>query len=96
MLKNLWGRIRDWFVGSSSNSQALYRELIANEYKLILYALHRAHTLQQLMELRKRIREFQQLLIEGRLEYWGRSYVIDLNKLWNAKFRYWKDKARSK
>jgi hypothetical protein len=95
MLKNLWYRIRSWFAESTSTNHVLYQELITSEYKSILYALHRAGTLQQLMELRKRIRELQQLLIEGRLEYWGRPHIIDLTKLWNAKFRYWKDKARS-
>jgi hypothetical protein len=95
MLKNLWYRIRRWFLESASSNNILYQELVVNEYKSILYALHRANTLQQLMELRTRIRELQQLLIESRLEYWGRPHIIDLNKLWNAKFKYWKTKARS-
>ena len=95
MVKNLWYRIRNWFTTHGSTNQILYQELALNEYKSILYTLHRADTLQQLMALRSRIRELQQLLIENRLEHWGRTYIIDLNKLWNAKFKYWKAKARS-
>lgn len=95
MLKNLWYRIRNLFSERPGTDQVLYQQLTVTEYKSILYALHRANTLQQLIELRTRIRELQQLLIESRLEYWGRPHIIDLNKLWNAKFRYWKTRARS-
>jgi len=95
MWQKLWGRIREFFAPSTVHGQLLYRELIVSEYRSVLYAVTSARTLQQLLAARKRIRAFQQLLIESRLELWGRSYVIDLNKLWTAKYEYWKHKARS-
>lgn len=95
MLKKLWGRIRGWFSTDSATTQLMYKELALNEYKSIVYTLRRADTLEKLLDTRKRIRKFQQLLIEGHLEYWGRVYIIDLNKLWNAKYKYWKNRARN-
>lgn len=95
MLKKLWSRIQDLFSVDDADNQLLFKELIINEYKSVLYAVHNSTSLQQLLIARKRIRKFQQLLIENNLELWGRTYVTDLNKLWNAKFQYWKDKARN-
>lgn len=94
MFKKLWGRIRGWFALSDTSGQLLFKELVLSEYRSVLYAVHHAQTLQQLLDARKRVRAFHQLLIENRLELWGRSYITDLNKLWNAKFQYWKNKAR--
>lgn len=95
MLKQLWNRIRGWFEDNTENKELVYKELMINEYKSVLYDLQQAHNLQLLMEVRKRIRNFQQLLIESKLQLWGRNYIIDLNKLWNAKFKYWKNKTRN-
>lgn len=95
MFKKLWYRIREWFVAHTSSHQPVFKELVLNEYKSVLYTLHRADTLQKLIEARTRIEKFNQLLKESRLEYWGNTYVVNLSKLWNAKFRYWKEKARS-
>jgi hypothetical protein len=94
MFKNLWNRIRSWISDNTGSSQVIYKQLIINEYKSVLYAVHRASNLQQLLDVRTRIRNFHQMLIENRLEFWGRPYITDLNKLWNAKFRYWKNKVR--
>lgn len=94
MWNKLWNRIRGWFTPSNTGGQLLMKELVINEYRSVLYAVHHAQNLQQLLEARKRVRAFHQLLIENRLEFWGRTYVTDLNKLWNAKFQYWKHKAR--
>jgi hypothetical protein len=95
MWKRLWGNICELFAPSDAHSTLLYKELIVSEYRSVLYAIHSARTLRELLDARKRIRAFHQLLIQNRLELWGRSYVVDLNKLWNAKFEYWKNKARS-
>ena len=95
MWSKLWGRIRGWFAVQSDTGQLVFKELIISEYRSVLYAVHNARTLEQLLEARKRIRTFQQLLIDNRLEFWGRAYTVDLNKLWNVKFQYWKNKARN-
>ncbi len=95
MLKQLWNRIRGWFEDNTENKELVYKELMINEYKSVLYDLQQAHNLQLLMEVRRRIRNFQQLLIESKLQLWGRNYIIDLNKLWNVKFKYWKNKTRN-
>jgi hypothetical protein len=93
MLKLLWGRIRNWF-DNNTQSDALYRELILNEYKSVLYAIHHAHNLNDLLASRQRLRNFQQLLIENRLHHWGRPHIIELTQLWNSKYKYWKNKLR--
>ena len=94
MWKKLWGNICELFAPSDAHGKFLYKEAIVSDHKSVLYAVHNARTLQQLLDARNRIRALQQLLIENRLEFWGRSYIIDLNKLWLAKYEYWKHKAR--
>jgi hypothetical protein len=95
MWKKLWGSICELFAPNHQHEQLLYKELIIGEYKSVLYAVQSARNLRELLDARNRIRAFQQLLIQNRLEFWGRIYIVDLNKLWNAKFEYWKNKARS-
>jgi len=96
MLSQFWNRIRNFFTEAENSSTPVYKQLIVNEYNSVLYVIHRAHTLQQLIDARKRLRQFQQLLIENRLELWGRKHTTDLNTLWNAKFIYWKNKQRNR
>ena len=93
MFKALWNRIRNW-IETNDTSEVVYKEFVLNEYKSVLYAIHRADNLNALLAARDRLRDFQQLLIENRVQYWGRQYVIDLTKLWNAKYKYWKNKVR--
>lgn len=93
MFKALWNRIRNW-IETNDTSEVVYKEFVLNEYKSVLYAIHRADNLNALLAARERLRNFQQLLIENRLHHWGRQYVIDLTQLWNAKYKYWKNKVR--
>jgi hypothetical protein len=93
MWTKLWNRVRNWFE-ASNQSNVTYKELILNEYKSVFYAIHHAHNLNQLLAARDRLRKFQQLLIENHLHYWGKHYIIDLTKLWNVKYEYWKNKMR--
>lgn len=90
MFKELWKRITDYV----SPPPVLYKENLVSEYKLVVKNLQIASSLAELLEVRKQIREFQQLLIQNKSELWGRSYMMDLTKLWNAKYKYWKRKAR--
>lgn len=95
MFKKLWGRIRNVMSSIPESEVYMSKEMMMNEYRSILYAIHHAQNLQQLLHVRQRIRDFHQLLIESSLETWGRNHVVELNRLWNAKFKYWKSKMRN-
>lgn len=95
MFKKLWGRIRNVMSFIPESEVYMSKEMMIAEYRSVLYAIHHAQNLQQLLHVRQRIRDFHQQLIENSLEIWGRKQVVELNRLWNAKFKYWKNKTRN-
>lgn len=96
MFKKMWNTFRSYFAheGKKQDSWAVRRQEILDEYEALVQQLYKADTLAQLLELRKGLREFQQKLITNGIEIRGRPYVMELTKLWNAKYTYWKKKMR--
>lgn len=68
----------------------LRRKLISDEYRDIIEDLRQANTLAKLLEMRKRIQEFQNNVIESNEYSWGKQYILDLYKMWKIKYHHWK------
>ncbi len=64
------------------------------EYRDTFEAIRSSVSLAALLDSRKKIRKFQQYLIENKIEHWGRQLIIDLNRYWTVKYEYWKKKTR--
>lgn len=92
MFKKLWGRIRNWFI--QRNSTPSSKEIAMAKYGKTFSKIRNASTLAELLSARDSIRDFQQYLINKKIEYWGRQLIIDLTKYWNVKYTYWKTKTR--
>ena len=97
MFKKLLDDVRNFFstdkrIVEQGYEQALRKQLIIDEYKVLHEELKHAETLGQLLELRKTIREFQQDIIENQNYGWGKVYIEDLNKLWKQRYVQWKKK----
>jgi hypothetical protein len=95
MFKKLLDDVRDFFSTDKRTTkegyeQALRKQLIIDEYKVLHEELRQAITLGQLLELRKTIREFQQDIIENQNYSWGKAYITDLNNLWKQRYVQWK------
>lgn len=96
MFRRFWNRIRDIFAVDTTETLRVTKELIIAEYNSVLYELYRADSLETLLKVRRRIRKLHTLMVDSEMEFWGRRYIVHLTKLWNAKFQYWKDKARNR
>lgn len=94
MFKKLWGRIRKWFIHGGSTLTP--KEIAMDKYNKTFSKIRSASTLAELLSARDSIRDFQQYLINKKIEYWGRQLIIDLTKYWNAKYTHWKTKTRNK
>ena len=97
MFKKLLDDVRNFFgtkerTGKIGYEQAIRKQLIIDEYKVLHEELRHATTLGQLLELRKAIREFQQDIIENQNYNWGKIYILDLNNLWKQRYTQWKKK----
>jgi hypothetical protein len=97
MFKKLLDDVRNFFSTDDRTvkegyEQALRKQLIIDEYKVLHEELRQAVTLGQLLELRKTIREFQQDIIENQNYSWGKIYITDLNNLWKQRYVQWKKK----
>jgi hypothetical protein len=68
----------------------LRRKLISDEYREIAEDLRQANTLAKLLEMRKRIQEFQKNVIENSDYTWGKQYILDLHRMWKIKYHTWK------
>jgi hypothetical protein len=68
----------------------LRRQLLTNDLKEIVEDLRHANTLAKLLEMRKRIQEFQQNVIESNEYTWGKQHILDLYKVWKIKYHQWK------
>jgi hypothetical protein len=95
MFKKLLDDVRNFFSTDNRTDergyeQALRKQLIIDEYKVLHEELRQAVTLGQLLELRKTIREFQQDIIENQNYNWGKIYITDLNNLWKQRYTQWK------
>jgi hypothetical protein len=95
MFKKLLDDVRNFFstgkrTDEGGYEQALRKQLIIDEYKVLHEELRHAETLGQLLELRKAIREFQQDIIENNDFYWAKIYTENLNKLWKQRYTQWK------
>ena len=68
----------------------LRRKLISDDYREIAEDLRQANTLAKLLEMRKRIQEFQKNIIENSDYTWGKQYILDLHRMWKIKYHTWK------
>ena len=68
----------------------LRRQLINADYRELVEDLRNANTLAKLLEVRKRIQEFQKNVIENNEYSWGKQYILDLYKMWKIKYHHWK------
>jgi hypothetical protein len=95
MLDKILDTIRNFFKDESpSISSSIRHKHAMEEYRDTFEAIRSSRSLAALLESRKRIRKFQQHLIENEIELWGRQLVVDLNKYWAVKYDYWKKKTR--
>ncbi len=95
MLDKILDKIRNFFneVSPSIDVSLLHKQAM-EEYRDTFEAIRNSRSLSSLLDSRKRIRKFQQYLIENQIESWGRQLVIDLNRYWTVKYEYWKKKTR--
>lgn len=75
------------------NTTLLHKQAM-EEYRSTFEAIRSSQSLAALLDSRKKIRKFQQYLIENQIELWGRQLVVDLNRYWAVKYDYWKKKTR--
>ena len=68
----------------------LRRQLINAEYRELVDDLRQANTLAKLLEMKKRIQEFQTNIIENQEYTWGKQYILDLHRMWKIKYHSWK------
>ncbi len=68
----------------------LRRQLISDDYRELVEDLRQANTLAKLLEMRKRIQEFQKNVIESNEYSWGKQHILDLYKIWKIKYHQWK------
>jgi hypothetical protein len=66
------------------------RQLINDDYRELVEDLRQANTLAKLLEMRKRIQEFQKNVIESNEYSWGKQHILDLYKIWKIKYHQWK------
>ncbi len=100
MFKKLLDDVIRWMykheesTGTPSKPQTfeagLRRQLITADYRELIEGLRHADTLAKLLEMRKRIQEFQRNVIENNEYSWGKQYILDLHRMWKIKYHSWK------
>lgn len=92
MFKTLWKALRDtaqYFFPDTVPEQTL-----DDRYHEIYLKVRGAKTLGALIASRKSIRAFHRDVIDAKMEARFRTRVMEVNSLWDAKYKYWKLKTR--
>lgn len=102
MMKKLLDNVMGWFNKSTSKDTvtstiapvrfeaSLRRQLLVTEYAELIAELKSADNLMQLLDIRKKIQQFQQLVLDNHEYSWGKQYIIDLHRIWKIKYTRWK------
>lgn len=69
---------------------SLRRQLLISEYTELVVELKNANNLIQLLDIKKRIQQFQKTVLDNQEYSWGKQYIIDLHRIWKIRYTRWK------